>query len=251
MKKFGRKLTIFLVLVMVFALACPAGLVYADAEPAADEIVEEHAADGSVTEKTVLEALAIEEPAAGEPAAEEPVVEEPVVEEPVIGRGAISAAPASSEVSDAPVVLGGSKGRQAVALASGKIEYPAAPVVEEILDSETPLSAAVAEIESSGSHWALLNLLLLGLSGYVFLPVLTLRSKIERVRKLAENGRFAFAMEAAIVTLALLAFISTQDLGAPMVIVDALTLPMAFLSTVLAAIEYSMRKAESSSRADA
>ena len=169
----------------------------------------------------------------------------------MIGRGAISAAPASSEVSDAPVVLGGSKGRQAVALASGKIEYPAAPVVEEILDSETPLSAAVAEIESSGSHWALLNLLLLGLSGYVFLPVLTLRSKIERVRKLAENGRFAFAMEVAIVTLALLAFISTQDLGAPMVIVDALTLPMAFLSTVLAAIEYSMRKAESSSRADA
>ena len=193
----------------------------------------------------------VEEPAVEEPAVEEPVVEEPAVEEPVIGRGAISAAPASSEVSDAPVVLGGSKGRQAVALASGKIEYPAAPVVEEILDSETPLRAAVAEIESSGSHWALLNLLLLGLSGYVFLPVLTLRSKIERVRKLAENGRFAFAMEAAIVTLALLAFISTQDLGAPMVIVDALTLPMAFLSTVLAAIEYSMRKAESSSRADA
>ena len=191
------------------------------------------------------------EPVVEEPAVEEPAVEEPAVEEPVIGRGAISAAPASSEVSDAPVVLGGSKGRQAVALASGKIEYPAAPVVEEILDSETPLSAAVAEIESSGSHWALLNLLLLGLSGYVFLPVLTLRSKIERVRKLAENGRFAFAMEAAIVTLALLAFISTQDLGAPMVIVDALTLPMAFLSTVLASIEYSMRKAESSSRADA
>ena len=191
------------------------------------------------------------EPVVEEPVVEEPVAEEPAVEEPVIGRGAISAAPASSEVSDAPVVLGGSKGRQAVALASGKIEYPAAPVVEEILDSETPLSAAVAEIESSGSHWALLNLLLLGLSGYVFLPVLTLRSKIERVRKLAENGRFAFAMEAAIVTLALLAFISTQDLGAPMVIVDALTLPMAFLSTVLAAIEYSMRKAESSSRADA
>ena len=84
MKKFGRKLTMFLVLVMVFALACPAGLVYADAEPAADEIGEEHAADGSVTEETVLEALAIEEPAAGEPAAEEPVVEEPVAEEPVI-----------------------------------------------------------------------------------------------------------------------------------------------------------------------
>ncbi len=65
MKKFGRKLTMFLVLVMVFALACPAGLVYADAEPAADEIVEEHAADDSVTEETVLKALAIEEPAAG------------------------------------------------------------------------------------------------------------------------------------------------------------------------------------------
>ena len=211
-----------------------------------EPVVEEPAVEEPAVEEPV-----VEEPVVEEPAVEEPAVEEPAVEEPVIGRGAISAAPASSEVSDAPVVLGGSKGRQAVALASGKIEYPAAPVVEEILDSETPLSAAVAEIESSGSHWALLNLLLLGLSGYVFLPVLTLRSKIERVRKLAENGRFAFAMEAAIVTLALLAFISTQDLGAPMVIVDALTLPMAFLSTVLAAIEYSMRKAESSSRADA
>ena len=221
-------------------------------EPAVEEpAVEEPVVEEPVVEEPAVEEPAVEEPAVEEPAVDEPAVEEPAVEEPVIGRGAISAAPASSEVSDAPVVLGGSKGRQAVALASGKIEYPAAPVVEEILDSETPLSAAVAEIESSGSHWALLNLLLLGLSGYVFLPVLTLRSKIERVRKLAENGRFAFAMEAAIVTLALLAFISTQDLGAPMVIVDALTLPMAFLSTVLAAIEYSMRKAESSSRADA
>ena len=221
-------------------------------EPVVEEpIVEEPVVEEPVVEEPVVEEPVVEEPAVEEPAVEEPAVEEPAVEEPVIGRGAISAAPASSEVSDAPVVLGGSKGRQAVALASGKIEYPAAPVVEEILDSETPLSAAVAEIESSGSHWALLNLLLLGLSGYVFLPVLTLRSKIERVRKLAENGRFAFAMEAAIVTLALLAFISTQDLGAPMVIVDALTLPMAFLSTVLASIEYSMRKAESSSRADA
>ena len=221
-------------------------------EPVVEEpIVEEPIVEEPVVEEPAVEEPAVEEPVVEEPAVEEPAVEEPAVEEPVIGRGAISAAPASSEVSDAPVVLGGSKGRQAVALASGKIEYPAAPVVEEILDSETPLSAAVAEIESSGSHWALLNLLLLGLSGYVFLPVLTLRSKIERVRKLAENGRFAFAMEAAIVTLALLAFISTQDLGAPMVIVDALTLPMAFLSTVLASIEYSMRKAESSSRADA
>ena len=220
-------------------------------EPAVEEpAVEEPAVEEPAVEEPAVEEPAVEEPAVEEPAVEEPAVEEPAVE-PVIGRGAISAAPASSEVSDAPVVLGGSKGRQAVALASGKIEYPAAPVVEEILDSETPLSAAVAEIESSGSHWALLNLLLLGLSGYVFLPVLTLRSKIERVRKLAENGRFAFAMEVAIVTLALLAFISTQDLGAPMVIVDALTLPMAFLSTVLASIEYSMRKAESSSRADA
>ena len=221
-------------------------------EPAVEEpVVEEPVVEEPAVEEPAVEEPVVEEPVVEEPAVEEPAVEEPAVEEPVIGRGAISAAPASSEVSDAPVVLGGSKGRQAVALASGKIEYPAAPVVEEILDSETPLSAAVAEIESSGSHWALLNLLLLGLSGYVFLPVLTLRSKIERVRKLAENGRFAFAMEAAIVTLALLAFISTQDLGAPMVIVDALTLPMAFLSTVLAAIEYSMRKAESSSRADA
>ena len=221
-------------------------------EPVVEEpIVEEPVVEEPAVEEPAVEEPAVEEPSVEEPAIEEPVVEEPAVEEPVIGRGAISAAPASSEVSDAPVVLGGSKGRQAVALASGKIEYPAAPVVEEILDSETPLSAAVAEIESSGSHWALLNLLLLGLSGYVFLPVLTLRSKIERVRKLAENGRFAFAMEVAIVTLALLAFISTQDLGAPMVIVDALTFPMAFLSTVLASIEYSMRKAESSSRADA
>ncbi len=221
-------------------------------EPVVEEpVVEEPVVEEPVVEEPVVEEPAVEEPTVEEPVVEEPAVEEPAVEEPVIGRGAISAAPASSEVSDAPVVLGGSKGRQAVALASGKIEYPAAPVVEEILDSETPLSAAVAEIESSGSHWALLNLLLLGLSGYVFLPVLTLRSKIERVRKLAENGRFAFAMEVAIVTLALLAFISTQDLGAPMVIVDALTLPMAFLSTVLASIEYSMRKAESSSRADA
>ncbi len=216
-----------------------------------EPVVEEPIVEEPVVEEPTVEEPTVEEPVVEEPAVEEPAVEEPAVEEPVIGRGAISAAPASSEVSDAPVVLGGSKGRQAVALASGKIEYPAAPVVEEILDSETPLSAAVAEIESSGRHWALLNLLLLGLSDYVFLPVLTLRSKIERVRKLAENGRFAFAMEAAIVTLALLAFISTQDLGAPMVIVDALTLPMAFLSTVLAAIEYSMRKAESSSRADA
>ena len=221
-------------------------------EPVVEEpAVEEPVVEEPAVEEPTVEEPVVEEPAVDEPAVDEPAVEEPAVEEPVIGRGAISAAPASSEVSDAPVVLGGSKGRQAVALASGKIEYPAAPVVEEILDSETPLSAAVAEIESSGSHWALLNLLLLGLSGYVFLPVLTLRSKIERVRKLAENGRFAFAMEAAIVTLALLAFISTQDLGAPMVIVDALTLPMAFLSTVLASIEYSMRKAESSSRADA
>ena len=221
-------------------------------EPAVEEpAVEEPVVEEPTVEEPAVEEPVVEEPAVEEPAVDEPAVEELAVEEPVIGRGAISAAPASSEVSDAPVVLGGSKGRQAVALASGKIEYPAAPVVEEILDSETPLSAAVAEIESSGSHWALLNLLLLGLSGYVFLPVLTLRSKIERVRKLAENGRFAFAMEAAIVTLALLAFISTQDLGAPMVIVDALTLPMAFLSTVLASIEYSMRKAESSSRADA
>ena len=221
-------------------------------EPAVEEpAVEEPVVEEPTVEEPAVEEPVVEEPAVEEPAVDEPAVEELAVEEPVIGRGAISAAPASSEVSDAPVVLGGSKGRQAVALASGKIEYPAAPVVEEILDSETPLSAAVAEIESSGSHWALLNLLLLGLSGYVFLPVLTLRSKIERVRKLAENGRFAFAMEVAIVTLALLAFISTQDLGAPMVIVDALTLPMAFLSTVLASIEYSMRKAESSSRADA
>ena len=221
-------------------------------EPAVEEPGgEEPVVEDPAVEEPAVEEPVVEEPAVEEPAVEEPAVEEPAVEEPVIGRGAISAAPASSEVSDAPVVLGGSKGRQAVALASGKIEYPAAPVVEEILDSETPLSVAVAEIESSGSHWALLNLLLLGLSGYVFLPVLTLRSKIERVRKLAENGRFAVAMEVAIVTLALLAFISTQDLGAPMVIVDALTLPMAFLSTVLAAIEYSMRKAESSSRADA
>ena len=221
-------------------------------EPVVEEpVVEEPVVEEPAVEEPAVEEPVVEEPAVEEPAVDEPAVEEPAVEEPVIGRGAISAAPASSEVSDAPVVLGGSKGRQAVALASGKIEYPAAPVVEEILDSETPLSAAVAEIESSGNHWALLNLLLLGLSGYVFLPVLTLRSKIERVRKLAENGRFAFAMEVAIVTLALLAFISTQDLGAPMVIVDALTLPMAFLSTVLASIEYSMRKAESSSRADA
>ncbi|MBQ3482281.1 MAG: hypothetical protein IJH48_08205, partial [Oscillospiraceae bacterium] len=220
-------------------------------EPVVEEpVVEEPAVEEPAVEEPVVEEPVVEEPAVEEPVVEEPVVEEPAVEESVIEDLAVPAAPASSGTTAALAALGGVSGREIVHLTEEK-EYPAAPLVEEILANETPLNSAAANIENSGSCWALLNLLLLGLSAYAFLPILTLRRKLERVRKLGENGRFALAVEALIVAIALVAFLSMQDLSAPMVIADALTLPMAFLSAALLAIEYGMRRADSASRANA
>ena len=65
-----------------------------------------------------------------------------------------------------------------------------------------------------------------------------------RVEALAAKGRFALAVEAMLAVVGLLAFLSTQDLSAPMIYADALTLPMAAISGAVCVIENKMRCAQ-------
>ena len=94
-------------------------------------------------------------------------------------------------------------------------------------------------------------MILLAVVLYSFLPIFSLKSKAERVRELAEEGRFALAVEALLATVGLLSFLTTQDFSAPMVFADLLCLPMAALAGAVCLIEKGMRKAQSAAVARA
>ena len=186
------------------------------------------------------------EPETAEPETTEPETIEPETAEPVTPAApAAPADPAAPAAPAAPAMPGGVPvNRQIVNLSAEQPVRPVAPVVEVIEESEIPMAAPTAIAENSGSSWAILNLLLLGLALYGFLPLLTLKKKLERVEALAAKGRFALAVEAMLAVVGLLAFLSTQDLSAPMIYADALTLPMAAISGAVCVIENKMRCAQ-------
>ncbi len=124
-------------------------------------------------------------------------------------------------------------------------EAPAA-AAEEILENATPMVSFEAPAETVSGGWAVLDLVLLALALYVLFPVLSLKRKADRVRELAGKGRAALAVEAVIVVIALAAFLAAQDFSAPMVIADALTLPIAAAAAAVCEMEREMRQAQRS-----
>ena len=214
-------------------------------ETAEPETAEPETAEPETAEPETAEPETTE-PESAEPETTEPETIEPETAEPVTPAApAAPADPAAPAAPAAPAMPGGVPvNRQIVNLSAEQPVRPVAPVVEVIEESEIPMAAPTAIAENSGSSWAILNLLLLGLALYGFLPLLTLKKKLERVEALAAKGRFALAVEAMLAVVGLLAFLSTQDLSAPMIYADALTLPMAAISGAVCVIENKMRCAQ-------
>ena len=141
--------------------------------------------------------------------------------------------------------------------------------VEIVTDSEPPLALFMRRFEpgegDGKNAWALINLLCVILTAYLFLPLLHLRDKFGRrkqIEKLAEEEaqiaelqqrdpvsfeknlkrfkrrtRIGLCFEGLDVVAAIVAFILTEDMRAPMVLVDRWTPLMAVLMLLIWVID--------------
>ena len=123
------------------------------------------------------------------------------------------------------------------------------PPVENIEEHETPLEQFFSLFEprdnTNTKCWALLNLICVVLTVYTFLPLHGLRSKFRRRKTIKDlyeaypdvydlkgftrSFRVGLIMEFLISVLAVVAFILTEDLKTPMVLIDKWTLLMVLI----------------------
>ena len=115
------------------------------------------------------------------------------------------------------------------------------PVIEEIEDTESPLAAFVKNFTPKAGPgtqvWALVNLICMLVTVYLFLPILQLKSKYGRIRMMKDynekddSERFGirryqrrfgagFGLELVIAVLAVVAFILTENMKLPMALID-------------------------------
>ncbi|MBR6969356.1 MAG: sortase, partial [Firmicutes bacterium] len=128
--------------------------------------------------------------------------------------------------------------------------------IEEIEEEEVPLAKFFDQFTPTGGSvgsnaWALVNLICLVVTVYLFLPVLHIRDKFSRGRKMRrfneEQGsdlyeeerftrrfRLGVALELADCILAVIAFLMTEDVTRPMTLIDRWTpLMILFLALCL------------------
>ena len=127
-------------------------------------------------------------------------------------------------------------------------------IEETIEETEAPLANFVNKFTpAGGSHgtrvWALANLVCLGVTMYLFLPVMHIRAKYSRSRKMRrvneENRsdvygekkftrrfRLGVALELADCVLALVAFLLTENMRLPMALIDRWTPLMILLMAI-------------------
>ena len=230
----------------------PVGTEVAETEPAETESIE---TETVVTETDETE-IAESKPVRTETVA--PATVTPAKAVPgSLGKAASVALTPAASVNEAPEdaapveISSPAESSRAASLSSEHFVSLAAPIMVELAEEAIPMANPAPTAEAGGRSWAILNLLLLALVVYVFLPIFSLRNKAGRVHELAEGGRFAFAVEALLATIGLVAFLSTQDLRAPMIVADALTLPMAALAAAVSLIELGMHRAQSARSARA
>ena len=136
---------------------------------------------------------------------------------------------------------------------------------EEIIEeTEAPLANFVNKFTpAGGSHgtrvWALANLVCLGVTIYLFLPVLHIRDKYSRGRKMRrvneENSRdfygekkftrrfrLGIVLELADCALALAAFLLTEDMRLPMALIDRWTPLMILLMGICLIVDFRLAR---------
>lgn len=99
----------------------------------------------------------------------------------------------------------------------------------------------LAEVDAMGGHWAIVNLVILAVIAYVPLPLMRVKAKYgigssggnarHHARRLGERGagtRFwvGIALETALLVVAIVMFVMTEDITQPLVVIDWWTLPM-------------------------
>ena len=221
-------------------------------EKAEAEVVEAAPVEAAPVEAVPVEAAPVEAaPVEAAPAEAAPAASKPAAPAPIVSRSASVAAsapvsaPASASVNAEPAPAAAVNPVRIRRSDVRTFEAPEA-AAEEILENATPMVSFEAPAETVSGGWAVLDLVLLALALYVFLPVLSLRRKVERVRELAGKGRVALAAEAVIVVIALAVFLTVQDFSAPMVFTDALTLPIAAAVAAVCVMEREMRQEQRS-----
>ena len=232
--------------------AAPVEAVPVEAAPVEAAPVEAAPVEAAPVEAAPAEAAPVEAaPVEAAPAEAAPAASKPAAPAPIVSRSASVAAsapvsaPASASVNAEPAPAAAVNPVRIRRSDVRTFEAPAA-AAEEILENATPMVSFEAPAETVSGGWAVLDLVLLALALYVFLPVLSLRRKVERVRELAGKGRVALAAEAVIVVIALAVFLTVQDFSAPMVFTDALTLPIAAAVAAVCVMEREMRQEQRS-----
>ncbi len=232
--------------------AAPVEAVPVEAAPVEAAPVEAAPVEAAPVEAAPVEAAPVEAaPVEAAPAEAAPAASKPAAPAPIVSRSASVAAsapvsaPASASVNAEPAPAAAVNPVRIRRSDVSTFEAPAA-AAEEILENATPMVSFEAPAETVSGGWAVLDLILLALALYVLFPVLSLKRKADRVRELAGKGRAALAVEAVIVVIALAAFLAAQDFSAPMVIADALTLPIAAAAAAVCEMEREMRQAQRS-----
>lgn len=222
--------------------AAPVEAAPVEAAPVEAAPVEAAPVEAAPAEVAPVEAAPVEAaPAASKPSAPAPIVSRSAS----VAASAPVSAPASASVNAEPAPAAAVNPVRIRRSDVSTFEAPAA-AAEEILENATPMVSFEAPAETVSGGWAVLDLVLLALALYVLFPVLSLKRKADRVRELAGKGRAALAVEAVIVVIALAAFLAAQDFSAPMVIADALTLPIAAAAAAVCEMEREMRQAQRS-----
>lgn len=217
------------------------------------ESIEEEPAESEPVESEPVESDPVE-PAPVEPKAAEPAVAEtvpaapaapaaPKASVPAAPAAPANAAPAVEEPAEPATLSSGAGNMQTVNLASERVESPVAPVVEVIDEDAIPTTNFEPAAETNG-RWAVLDLVLLALALYAFLPLLSLGNKAQNVKKSGAEGRVILAVEAVLIAVGLISLLATQTLGAKMIFADTLSIPMAALAGAVCLIEKGMRKAK-------
>ena len=118
--------------------------------------------------------------------------------------------------------------------------------IEEIEEEDAPLAKFVNSFQpTGGSHgfnaWALVNLICLIITVYLFLPILHLKAKFGRKKYIEEENkarkfvlkfRIGVLLEALIAIVTIVTFLLTEDLSLPMTLTDRWTPFMLLLLAV-------------------
>ena len=129
-------------------------------------------------------------------------------------------------------------------------------IVEEIADEVVPMAAPVSPVAAAveffapragkgSGAWALVNLICLIVTVYLFLPILHLKDKYSRARKMRKYNKnqeyqyevkrftrrssIGFASELIIAVAAIVLFVLTENMRLPMILIDSYTPAMLVL----------------------